>query len=75
MSKASMSCCKKRQVDATAQIHTCVDYTVQKGYFHGKIEAIKAAGGTHPMVWGCKRFQIFLETIRAAVVGKLEMMQ
>lgn len=66
--------CEKRGVDVSVQAHPFVDFSLQKGLFHGKLAA-RAAGEPHPMVMGTERFQLFLSCIHAAAVGRLETME
>ena len=66
--------CEKRGVDVSVQAHPFVDFSLQKGLFHGRLAA-RQAGEPHPMVMGKERFQLFLSCIHAAAVGSLETMQ
>jgi len=66
--------CKERGVSVSIQNHPFVDFSLQKGMYHGKIAQAKAEGRSNPMVMGEERFQTFLNCIHAAAIGKLERM-
>lgn len=69
-----MQKCTNAGVDVSVQIHPFVDYNLKKGIFTGRL-AERKKGDLHPLVIGEKRFRIFIECIRVAAAGKIEMLE
>ena len=66
-----MDISRDQKVDVSFNAHPFFDYSLAKGIYEGKI-AERKAGEPHPFVLGVERYQIFLQALRAFIVGHME---